>query len=285
MKRWIVFIFILVVIGVCFYFGYYQSKSSKKESSVLNLEKPGAITTEMNSIVPGKTILFTYQLQTAINTPLILTTHKKESDEVIEGTGFLKDFINSIYPKQDPLETVLISPALNQPYYFYLRYPMGEKKEKLWRLVSDALSIQSIDTTSLLKYYEMTQNGQPMKFKSVDARSEQGWSTNQDNTQFIFTGELAANIQDYLLFYQLPGKKVYKPTNAFILEDATGIKGRYSGTIPMPDTFEEAKQALLDEAGIVVTAKEKITVIHKIEFIGQAGRRASYSILPDMILF
>jgi hypothetical protein len=146
------------------------------------------------------------------------------------------------------------------------------------------MSIQSIDTISSLKYYEITQNGQPLKLKPVDSRSDQGWSTNKENTQFTFTGELAANIKEYLLFYQTPGIKAYKPSETFVLEDATGLKGRYTGTLPMPETFEEAKQVLLDEAGIVVTAKEKTIVIHKIEFVGQAGRRAPYSILPDMIL-
>ncbi|MFB3895584.1 MAG: hypothetical protein ACE14V_04700, partial [bacterium] len=142
-------------------------------------------------------------------------------------------------------------------------------------------SLQSIDTVSTLRYYEMTRNGQPMKLKSVDTRSEQSWSTNNDNTQFTFTGELAANIKDYLLFYQIPGRKVYKPTDDFILEDATGLKGRYSGVLPMPDIFEEAKQVLLDEAGIMVNQKEKTTVIHNIIVIPQAGRVAPYSVLPD----
>lgn len=284
MKRWMVYLVILVVIAIAFSIGYYQSKQAKTKKNPLLINLPEAITTEMNSSIPGKTIVFTYQLQTTLNSTRLLTAYKKQDNKWIEGNGLLNDFLDSICPKQDPLETLSISSELNQPYYFYLRYPTGETKEKLWRLVSEALSIQSIDTVSLLKYYEMTQNGQPMKLKMVDARSEQGWSTNKDNTQFTFTGELTPNIKEYLLFYQIPGKKAYQPSDTFVLEDATGLKGRYTGTLPMPDTFEEAKQVLLDEAGIVITPKEKTIIVHKIEFMGYAGRRAPYSILPDMIL-
>lgn len=208
MKRWWVYLIILVVIAIAFSIGYYQSKHIKTKIGPLPMNIPGAITTETNSSIPGKTIVFTYQLQTTLSALLIFTTHEKDSNELIKGNGYLKEFIEIVYPKQEPLEIFTISSIFNQPYYFYLRYPTGETKEKLWKLVSNVLSFQSIDMVSTLRYYEMTQNGQPLKFKKIDANANngQGWETNKDNTLFTFTGDLASCIRSYLLFYRLPGR-------------------------------------------------------------------------------
>lgn len=245
MKRTIIVLLIVVVIGVAFYLGYQQSQyKSGKESHA-----------ELRTFTTNQPIKLEYQQNPTTQSGFIISgnniTLKLEGDLHLEG------LINNLFLNDKTVSwssyIVEISPEVGKRlYHINLTFPAQEPALNVIETIGKELGFSTLVSETTMPFYRAIRNDKPITFTVSQQSGSTRSSVNADGLyQF-------KNCKMDIIFKQ------YK-TYGIYIEDATGVTDKFDGEIQLDKNNPEAMKAELQtKAGIDLVPFKKTVRLIKI---------------------
>ncbi|MFB3895578.1 MAG: hypothetical protein ACE14V_04670 [bacterium] len=245
MKKTIISILVLIVIGIAFYFGYYKSQHKTGIGSHV----------ELRTFTTNQSIKLEYQPNPTTQSGFTISGNN--STLKLEGDLHLEGLINNLFLNDKTVSwssyMVEISPEVGKRlYHINLSFPAQEPALNIIETIGKELGFSTLVSETTLPFYRAMRNDKPMMFTVSRQSNSTRSSVNADGLyQF-------KNCRMDIIFKQ------YK-TYGIYIEDATGVTDKFDGEIQLTkDNPEAMKIELKTKAGINLIPFEKTIRLIKI---------------------
>lgn len=247
MKRVVVIILSLIIIGITFYFGYKKATTLTPKSNIVDTK-----ILEIPSATGNKKIRFEYHVAPLKQDHDFMTrkeggTPQNPEYNVIEGNCAITSLIAKITDM--PIMDITVEPPLtDKPLDIYLRFPINESYDTVLNIVGAELGFTWLSVDSTIAGYQATSNGQPVIL--APSRSKTTSST------------LNSSYKDGILILKFKNEDMvgilgeYRDYFKVRIIDETGITQRFDGELRLYPSIEETKQELSTKLGIALNPIE-----------------------------
>ncbi|MFB3895579.1 MAG: hypothetical protein ACE14V_04675 [bacterium] len=245
MKRTVLGIIIIVVIGIAFYFGYQKS-----QHKITRETHP-----ESQTVTVNKSIKLEYQQNPTTSSGLELSHNDVTID--IKGTLNLEDLINNLFLNDKTITwdsyNLEINPEVGKRrYQINLSYPTQDSALNIVEHLGKELGFTTLVSETTMPFYRARRNDKPIAFIV---------SKQLDSSNNSFSSDSIYKFKNYRfdgIFRQ------YKSYGIFI-EDKTGVTEKFNGEVILDKNNPEAMKAELQmKAGIDLIPFEKTIKFIKI---------------------